>query len=236
MQEPWRKTILDRLQTRNRSSVEPFADLITLHNRTFEGTNALRTENAQLVFINEKLKQENLDLKTRVGSGGTSAESSERIQALEKKLYSVQEELTELHRRKGENAQQVIDLTVQLKEAEKTLKNKDDLILRYENEIEVFRTKIRNLTSAISELESTNQLLKDEYQTIQLALNTAEGKLIAAQKENDSLIAQVMEFKEKDVERMNMENEIFNKRKQEILQKQLAEAAKEHKPVRAIDG
>jgi hypothetical protein len=35
--------------------------------------------------------------------------NSERVSMLEKKLFSVQEELTELHRRRSENAQQIID-------------------------------------------------------------------------------------------------------------------------------
>ena len=37
------------------------------------------------------------------------------------------------------------------------------------------------------ELEATNQLLKDEYQTLQLTLNSAEQKLVEVQKENSQL-------------------------------------------------
>ena len=60
-----------------------------------------------------------LDLKSRLASGGgatggtshvgDSAASNEKISILEKKLYALQEELTELHRRRSENAQQIID-------------------------------------------------------------------------------------------------------------------------------
>lgn len=39
----------------------------------------------------------------------------------------------------------------------------------------------------MNELEATNQLLKDEYQTLQLALTSAEQKLIETQKENNQL-------------------------------------------------
>ena len=52
---------------------------------------------------------------------------------------------------------------------------------------------------ALGELEATNQLLKDEYQTLQLALSSAEQKLITAQKENDLLVAQILDMKERDV-------------------------------------
>ena len=59
------------------------------------------------------------------------------------------------------------------------------------------------LQSALGELEATNQLLKDEYQTLQLALSSAEQKLIAAQKENDLLVAQILDMKERDVQVIN---------------------------------
>ena len=59
----------------------------------------------------------------------------------------------------------------------------------------------------MNELESTNQLLRDEYQTLQLVLSSAEKKLIEAQKENDQLVTQIMEFKERDVLRLNQEND-----------------------------
>jgi autophagy-related protein 16 len=57
------------------------------------------------------------DLKLRLISGGAAggpshivdAASNEKISFLEKKLYALQEELTELHRRRSENAQQIID-------------------------------------------------------------------------------------------------------------------------------
>lgn len=35
--------------------------------------------------------------------------SSERVSYLEKKLFALQEELTDLHRKRSENAQQIID-------------------------------------------------------------------------------------------------------------------------------
>ena len=47
--------------------------------------------------------------------------------------------------------------------------------------------EVIHLQSAMNELEATNQLLKDEYQTLQLALTSAEQKLIETQKENNQL-------------------------------------------------
>ena len=47
--------------------------------------------------------------------------------------------------------------------------------------------EVNHLRSAMHELEATNQLLKDEYQTLQLTLNSAEQKLVEVQKENSQL-------------------------------------------------
>jgi autophagy-related protein 16 len=85
----------------------------------FDNSNALRGENLHLTVQNEKLRQENFELQNRRGS--VDGKPNEKIQALEQKLLHQQEELTELHRRKGENAQQLIDLNHKLQEKEKQL-------------------------------------------------------------------------------------------------------------------
>ena len=55
--------------------------------------------------------------------------------------------------------------------------------------------------------------------------------MVEAQKENDRLIAQVIELKERDVAYMNQENDLFLQKKQELIRQQLEEAAKEPKHV-----
>lgn len=55
-----------------------------------------------------------------------SGANSERIQQLEQRLLTQQEELTSLHRRRGENAQQIINLNTKLQEAEKAIQFKDE--------------------------------------------------------------------------------------------------------------
>lgn len=51
--------------------------------------------------------------------------SNEKIQALEQKILKLQEELTSLHRRRGESAQQIINLNAKVHDLEKQLQNKD---------------------------------------------------------------------------------------------------------------
>ena len=66
------------------------------------------------------------------GRGGSKISSSsdvmlnERVQHFEQKLLAQQEELTELHRRKGENAQQIIDLNVKVQDKDRELISKEN--------------------------------------------------------------------------------------------------------------
>ena len=81
---------------------------------------------------------------------------------------------------------------------------------------------------------------QDEYQALQLALTSAETKLRTIQRENEQLVQQLMELKSQDADRydddsdddddgddrMNFENDQFLRRQQQIMQLELAEAAK----------
>nr|CAD7426690.1 unnamed protein product [Timema monikensis] len=86
-------------------------------NRVFDNATALRGENLHLTVQNEKLRQEKLQ-----GPGSTGdMKNNDKVQALEQKLLTQQEELTELHRRKGENAQQLVEMSHKLQEKERQL-------------------------------------------------------------------------------------------------------------------
>lgn len=50
---------------------------------------------------------------------------SEKISVLEQKVLAQQEELTELHRRRGENAQMIIDLNSKLQLTEQAIASKN---------------------------------------------------------------------------------------------------------------
>ena len=106
--------ILEKLRARNRLEVIPFADIVELNNRLSIANSQLSSQREQTEFINARLKEENGKLRHQ-----SSEANQQQISVLEKKLFSVQEELTELHRRRGGNAQQIIDQAAQIKEQEK---------------------------------------------------------------------------------------------------------------------
>ena len=91
------------------------------------------------------------------------------------------------------------------------------------------------MQAKISELESTNQLLMDEYQASQLECTTKERELLDTKKQNTQMEVQLLQLKEREVEFMNRENEVFQIKNQERIRKQLEEAASENKAVLNVD-
>lgn len=117
---------------------------------------------------------------------------------MEQKIYSLQEELTNLHRRKGEHAQQIVDLTSKLQETEKNLSLKESLwvskilkrltykpltlkflfrLTEAETTIIVLTDEKKQLETSLSEIEGGNQVLRDEHQALQIAYASIEEKL-----------------------------------------------------------
>ncbi|GFO28485.1 autophagy-related protein 16-1 [Plakobranchus ocellatus] len=153
--------------------------------------------------------------------------SSANTHALEQKLYRLQEELTEMHKKKGENSQQIIDLTTLVQEKEKELQQKDSMISDMLGKNMALKQAKRNLELSLTELEATNQMLKDEHQALQMAFSALEEKYRKCQDDNNDLVQRWMEQKAKDADRMNAENADFIKDRQQKLARDLAEAAKE---------
>lgn len=219
----WRETILDQLQHRNRNETDVFQDLISQHNKIFENFNTLHTENLQLTIQNEKLR------------GGLGSNSSslgdirfqERIQQLEQKLLSQAEELTELHRRKGENAQQIIDLNAAVLEKDRIIASKDVSLADSTAEIVSLRSKVEILQKSNKELKYLNDTLIDEHQALQLAFASLEEKLRKSQDENRQLVERLIKYKAKDADKMNEENDNFLKRRYAKMQRDIEEACKE---------
>eukprot|EP00088_Acartia_fossae_P061192 TRINITY_DN7347_c0_g1_i12.p1 TRINITY_DN7347_c0_g1~~TRINITY_DN7347_c0_g1_i12.p1 ORF type:complete len:548 (-),score=133.97 TRINITY_DN7347_c0_g1_i12:709-2352(-) len=231
MDGEWRGVILSQLRLRKEREQVPYENMFMHINQLVETNLSLQEENESLETSNATLKQEKLQLEAalQVRAGAFHAVDSVTVQELQQKLLTLQEELTEMHRRKGENAQQVIDLSAAVKILEKEISEKETRIESLEAQILVLKQDMKAAENQITELESTNQLLKDEYQALQLALNSAESSLSAVKKENDLLITQLMALKAKDAERMNFENDMFMQQKHRAMQAELAEAAAEGK-------
>jgi len=225
--------VLSQLKRRNAVEVQPFISVFQLQEKIQERSLALVTENQSLLEETTRLKQEHGQLvaRAREREEQVGQTSTVEVQEMQKKLFTLQEELTEMHRRKGENAQQVIDLSQALRLSEKQLEEVKAGLAVAEATMIGLKEDLITSEAVRAETEATSQLLKDEYQALQLALTSAEEKLRGVQRENETLVQQLMVLKTMDVERMNFENEMFVAKQQQQMQLELAEAVKEGKSV-----
>ena len=74
----------------------------------------------------------------------------------------------------------------------------------------------------------------DEYQANQLECTTKERELLESRKLNTQMETQILQLKEREVEFMNRENEVYQIRNEERIRTQLEEAAKENKTVPTV--
>ncbi|XP_045449306.1 autophagy-related protein 16-1-like [Melitaea cinxia] len=237
----WRNSIISQLHARNKRETNSFQDIITFQSRLFDNVSTLKNENLQLTLLNERIKFTNTE--SVLSSGG--AGSNERIQALEQKILSQQEELTSLHRRRGESAQQIINLNAKVHDLEKSVQAKDVIISENTALIASLRAEIQLYETNMNELQALNQVLRDEHQALQIAFAAIEEKLRKTQDENRSLVERLIKYKAKDADKMNEENEHFLKssnptaffintfgrvsfgKKSDKVRKELEEAARE---------
>lgn len=197
----WRKLIADRLRERNKCEVTGFSELIvhskflnysvessvlfcfvfvfifhTLFLFTFPD-NRLFDQNSQLKSENLRL---NIEMKTSTGMsstlGGNANVTSSKIQALEKKLLTQQEELTDLHKRKGENSQMIVEMNIKLVDQTKTLTEKEKALAAQIAINTSLKAEVKMLTTSIEELKNINSTVRDEHMALQLAFNSLEEK------------------------------------------------------------
>lgn len=180
----------------------------------------LRDENTQLTIENEKLRKECRD-------GCASSTDQDKIQTLEQKILHQQEELTSLHKRRGEHTQQIVDLNSTLQERDKMLIERDAKINEQVAVINTLRLEVNLYQASVRDLEGLNQTIRDEHTALQLAFASLEEKLRHIQNENRALVDRLMKYKLKDADKMNEENENFVKKRQAAMLKELEEAAKE---------
>ncbi|KAF0752363.1 autophagy-related protein 16-1 [Aphis craccivora] len=161
----WKAVICQQLESRNSRETTSFQNLINFYNKLYDSSLLLRAQNVQL--------------ESQIIRGNTGGDFvySEKISALEQKLLVQQEELTELHRRRGENAQMIIDLNAKLQLTEKTLASKNNSLTESTKLVASLRAEISLYQKNNSELKQLNQVLKDEHQALQLAFTKLEEKL-----------------------------------------------------------
>lgn len=84
--------------------------------------------------------------------------------------------MTDLHKRKGENSQMIVDMNAKLTEQTKILADKEQALAK-QNSINIsLKAEVQMLTNSIEELKGINTIVRDEYTALQLAFNSLEDK------------------------------------------------------------
>lgn len=189
--------------------------------------NRLFDENVQIKGENIRLQVENEKIRMNQPSGGDGSYDNVKIQALEKKLLAQQEELTELHKRKGENSQLVIDLNLKIQTLQKQINEKELTVSDLTSINHSLRAEVQMYTTSNQELQNLNSCLRDEHTALQLAFAALEERLRKAQDENRTLVEKLMKYKSLDAEKLNQENESFLRRMGDKMRRELEDACRD---------
>ncbi|XP_064373078.1 autophagy-related protein 16-1 isoform X6 [Dromaius novaehollandiae] len=226
----WKRHIAAELRRRDRLQRQAFEEIILQYNKLLEKSDLH-------AVLADKLQAEKYDMQSRheISPGHDGTWNDAQLQELAQLKIKHQEELTELHKKRGELAQSVIDLNNQMQQKDKEMQMNEAKIAEYLQKISELETECQELRSKLQDLERANQTLKDEYDALQITFNALEEKLRKTTEDNQELVSRWMAEKAQEANRLNAENEKDSRRRQARLQKELAEAAKEPLPVEPDD-
>ncbi|XP_060097926.1 autophagy-related protein 16-1 isoform X2 [Heteronotia binoei] len=226
----WKRHILNELRQRDRLQRQAFEEIILQYNKLLEKSDLHSV-------LADKLQAEKYDLPSRheISPGHDSTRNDVHLQEIAQLRIKHQEELTELHKKRGELAQSVIDLNNQIQQKDREMQINEAKIAEYLQKISELETECQELRNMLQDLERANQTLKDEYDALQITFTALEEKLRKTTEDNQELVTRWMAEKAQEANRLNAENEKDSRRRQAKLQKELAEAAKEPLPVEQDD-
>ncbi|KAM9085575.1 autophagy-related protein 16-1 isoform 4-T4 [Megaptera novaeangliae] len=226
----WKRHISEELRRRDRLQRQAFEEIILQYNKLLEKSDLHSV-------LAHKLQAEKHDIPNRheISPGHDGAWNDSQLQEMAQLRIKHQEELTELHKKRGELAQLVIDLNNQMQQKDKEMQMNEAKIAECLQTISDLEAECLELRTKLQDLERANQTLKDEYDALQITFTALEEKLRKTTEENQELVTRWMAEKAQEANRLNAENEKDSRRRQARLQKELAEAAKEPLPVEQDD-
>ncbi|KAK9520328.1 hypothetical protein VZT92_020222 [Zoarces viviparus] len=225
----WKRHISEQLKVRDRVQRQAFEEIVLQYNRLLEKSE-LQT------VLSERYQTDKYDVQRgHEASSGTDGRSDVLQQEMSQMRIKHQEELTELHKKRGELAQNVIELNNQIQLKDKEIQSNEAKMLEYKQQITTLEGDCRELRSCLQDLERANQTLKDEYDALQITFSALEEKLRKTTDDNQELVSRWMAEKAQEANKLNAENEKDTRRRQAKLQKELADAAKEPLPIEPDD-
>ncbi|CAL8374655.1 unnamed protein product [Gadus morhua 'NCC'] len=220
--DTWKRHISEQLRMRDRVQRQAFEEIISQYNRLLEKSDM------QAVLSERYQSDGPRGSQLSAADGGMRGDIQQEMSQMRIKH---QEELTELHKKRGELAQNVIELNNQIQLKDKEIQRNEAKISEYQTQIATLEGDCRKLNTFLQDLERANQMLKDEYDALQITFSALEEKLRRTTEDNQELVSRWMAEKAQEANRLNAENEKDCRRRQAKLQKELADAAKEPLPL-----
>ncbi|XP_061682932.1 autophagy-related protein 16-1 isoform X2 [Syngnathoides biaculeatus] len=223
----WKRHICEQLRLRDRLQRHAFDEIVQRYNRLLEKSD-LRA------VLSERYQADKYEVARGHEAAATDAGRGDGL-ALQQEMADMrirhQEELTELHKKRGELAQTVIELNNLIQQKDKEIQSNEAKLQEYQRQTADLEGDCRELNNCLQDLERANQTLKDEYDALQITFSALEEKLRKTTEDNQELVSRWMAEKAQEANRLNAENEKDSRRRQAKLQKDLADAAKEPLPV-----
>uniref|UniRef100_A0A672SSK9 APG16-like 1 n=1 Tax=Sinocyclocheilus grahami TaxID=75366 RepID=A0A672SSK9_SINGR len=193
----WKRHVVEQLKQRDRVQRQAFEEIIHQYNRLLEKSDL------QVVF-SERLQTEKYEQQNRhdLSPGVEGGRSDSLQQEMAQMRIKHQEELTELHKKRGELAQSVIELNNQIQQKDKEIQSNE-----YQQQISRLEGECRELRNSLSDLERANQTLRDEYDALQITFSALEEKLRKTTEDNQELVTRWMAEKAQEANKLNAENE-----------------------------
>ncbi|KAF8565319.1 hypothetical protein P879_05843 [Paragonimus westermani] len=162
---------------------------------------------------------------TEARKSGTVDETGEVSYDFEQKIFRLQEELTELHRQKGNLAGEFIELNKSVQEKDKLIASKNARIAEIETGVKKLQTTNMNLLDEVHKLERSNKLLREEKLAISESFECVQAKNRELEDDRCKLIERMNKLQVVVEQLKNIEHDVNYRKAQEAIRKQLAEAA-----------
>jgi autophagy-related protein 16 len=205
MAEPsWQELLRLRLVERNNKE-SAFAPIIEQYRRLAQQTKLLKERNASLLNAVGTVKSGS----SSAASGQDNAVRAAYLASLETQISSLRDELANLYKTQGQNAQRLLSMNETLREKEELTRIDAEQLRKAREEIAILRRKVDQHSELMSEKDRTVQILHDEISTALLELSQVEERNQTLAKDNAKLLQRWLDAKQAEANRMNEANEFY---------------------------
>ncbi|KAF8807603.1 ATG16-domain-containing protein [Phlegmacium glaucopus] len=206
MAEPsWQEQLRLRLAERNNRE-SAFSPIIEQYRRLAQQTKLLKERNSTLLRAVGSVK----------GNPGSTTASGEDnpvrvayVASLETQISSLRDELANLYKTQGQNAQRLLSMNETLREKEELSRIDSENLRKVKDEIAALRVKVGQHAELMAEKDRTIQILHDEISTALLELGQVEDRNQTLTKDNAKLLQRWLDAKQVEANRMNEANEFY---------------------------